>query len=303
MRSSPNKVLSLNSVQLTTAERLFSSAIIQDFAKSGKSPMFARLLRESGLHDAFPKTLLIGAIFDSILESFSKSSRRCEYVYKAALTHSQLYCEHSLETASMLTEFRVMNSKADIAILNGTSTVYEIKSERDKLDRLETQVSSYQRVFARVNVMTSEHHIQKVLSSTPNEVGVLLLDSAGTTKVVRKSINCASQVHPLTIFDSLQLGESIKLLGLLGKKAPDLPNTKMYLALREEFRNFKPQETHDCMLRVLKESRSLRPMEGLLKSAPKSLRAALITSPVQKRDYDRLLRAFTSNLETALGWA
>jgi hypothetical protein len=302
MRNSSKRVLSLNAMQLTVAERLFSSAIIQEFAKSGKSPLFSRLILESGLHSVFPKSLQIREIFDNLLDVFACSPRRNEYVYKAAITHSQLYELHSLATASMLTEFRVMNSKADITILNGTSTVYEIKSERDKLDRLESQISSYQRVFAQVNVITSEHHVDKVLSSTPKEVGVLLLNMSGGIVVIRDSVNCARQVDPLSILDSLQLKESVELLRLLGKNIPDLPNTKLYAALREEFQNCRPLETHDCMLTVLKRSRSLMPMDALLGAAPKSLRAALITSPVRKRDYGRLLSALTSNLETAQGW-
>lgn len=37
--------------------------------------------------------------------------------------------KHSLNTSHMLSEFRVGYNKADVVIINGTSSVYEIKSE------------------------------------------------------------------------------------------------------------------------------------------------------------------------------
>jgi hypothetical protein len=60
-----------------------------------------------------------------------RSGLRDKYVYKAALTQRVLMGKHSLRTACMLSEFRVGDRKADITILNGTTTVYEIKSDRD----------------------------------------------------------------------------------------------------------------------------------------------------------------------------
>ncbi|MEI9986083.1 MAG: sce7726 family protein [Aliidongia sp.] len=53
-----------------------------------------------------------------------------------SVTQKILMGKHSLRTASMLNEFRAGSCKADLVILNGTATVYEIKSERDSLTRL-----------------------------------------------------------------------------------------------------------------------------------------------------------------------
>ena len=55
--------------------------------------------------------------------------------------------EHIPQNSTLINEFRVCNSKADIAIINGKSTVYEIKSKYDSLDRLESQIADYKKVF------------------------------------------------------------------------------------------------------------------------------------------------------------
>ena len=75
----------------------------------------------------------------------------------------------------MLSEFRAGTCKADLVILNGTSTVYEIKSERDSLVRLSNQVKNYKRVFAMVNVITSEGFVKSVCTTVPDDVGVMCL--------------------------------------------------------------------------------------------------------------------------------
>lgn len=90
---------------------------------------------------------------------------RHEYIYKAAPTHKILLGKHSLHSASVINEFRVGECKADVAILNGTATVYEVKSERDSLAWLERQIRANATVFAKVYVIASESHIQAVLTA------------------------------------------------------------------------------------------------------------------------------------------
>ena len=104
-----------------------------------------------------------------------KAGQRDEYVYRAALTHNILLGRHSLNTASLLTEFRAGSCKADLAILNGTATVYEVKSERDSLTRLENQLLNYRKVFAKVYVIVAEQFLQQVIDKTTADIGIMSL--------------------------------------------------------------------------------------------------------------------------------
>src|ERR1700686_3491115 len=145
----------LGSDQLAAFSRLFSSTVIHEMARKGKSPLFARLANQSRLLCSMPSASHVYSLFEAAFSLLKREGYRDEYIYKAALTHRILLGKHSLQTASMLSEFRVGECKADIAILNGTATVYEIKSERDSLSRLERQVTAYANVFARVYVIAA----------------------------------------------------------------------------------------------------------------------------------------------------
>ena len=122
--------MSLDSSELSAISRLFSSAVFREMAEKGRSSLFAKLLKEINVISP-GKLSRVANVFDAAFDVLRAAGRRDEYIYRAALTHKVLLGTHSLNTASMLSEFRVGGCKADVAILNGTATVYEIKSERD----------------------------------------------------------------------------------------------------------------------------------------------------------------------------
>jgi hypothetical protein len=303
MLSSADTHITLNASQLAAAAKLFSSTVVQELAKKGKSPLFARLVSESGLSDIISNSVPISAFFDTVFKVLRRKAYRHEYAYKAVLTHKQLLGIHSLKTASMLTEFRVASCKADVVILNGTSTVYEVKSERDNLDRLCTQINAYQKVFARVNVITGETHLGSVIRLVPRDVGILLLNRQFKISTIREAVNVPERVDPATIFESLQRNEAFRILRMLDIDIPELPNTQLHVALKQLFERCCPIEIHACMVKVLKETRSLLPLATLLDGVPYSLKTAVISTPIRKQDHFRLLEAIRTPKEDALLWA
>src|SRR3546814_5194136 len=108
-----------------------SDLVFREMAKKGRSGLFRRLIDQTDLIErAYPRAT-VGDTFDSAFDILKVAGHRDEYIYRAAISHKVLMGTHSLRTASMLNEFRAGSCKADLVILNGTATVYEIKSERD----------------------------------------------------------------------------------------------------------------------------------------------------------------------------
>ncbi len=288
---------------LSAISRLFSSTVFRELAEKGRSPLFARLLADSGLMDTLLAAETVGASFDSAFAALRKAGGRDEYVYKSALTHNILLGRHSLGTASLLTEFRVGSCKADVAILNGTSTVYEIKSERDTLSRLENQVQNYRKVFAKIYVVVAEPFIDQVLELTDSDVGVMSLARWNRVKTVREAVDRADAVCPTTIFDSLRLAEAMMILDSFGAVIPDLPNTKMREAVRQQFAMLPPQFVHAEMVRVLKRTRSLASLSNLVDQLPHSLKTAALSTKLRLKDHQRLLTTLSTPTHQAMEWA
>lgn len=297
----PVKVGSDNA-QASALARFFSSTVLGEMARKGSSPTLIRLARESLLLEKISVQNKIGKLFDAAFHLLKATANRHEYVYKAALTQRILLGTHSLQTASMLTEFRVGKCKADLVILNGTATAYEIKSERDSLTRLSQQVETYRRVFAKVYVIAGENHVQAIFDGVPGDVGILVLSGRHRISTRREAIHCPQRTSPLAIFDSLRLSEAKLVLEGLGIEVPTVPNTEMYQLVRTRFADLPPVQAHAAMVSVLKKSRQLLPLSSMINELPTSLHAAALSTPLRVADRSRLIRAVHTSIDDALSW-
>jgi hypothetical protein len=63
-------------------------------------------------------------------------------------------------------------SRVDIAVINGSIHGYEIKSERDTLNRLHSQQETYSKIFDKVTIIVGQQHLQKVYKAVPPWWGI-----------------------------------------------------------------------------------------------------------------------------------
>lgn len=291
-----------NSTQLSAMTRLFSSAVFREMGLKGRSPLFARLIQLTDIVDRCSDEATVGQAFDKAFGILKTAGHRDEYIYRSALTHNVLLGTHSLKTACMLTEVRAGSCKADLVILNGTATVYEIKSERDSLARLANQVENYKRVFAKVFVIASEAHVADVLKTVPDDVGVMMLASRYNISTVRDAEDRPGRICPATVFESLRAAEATAILKSLTVAVPDVPNTQRHVAMRACFQGLDPAAVHVAMVKTLKCTRDLAPLSDLVDRLPRSLHAAALSIKVRYADHDRVVEAISTPLGTAIGW-
>ncbi|MGO8785877.1 MAG: sce7726 family protein [Terriglobia bacterium] len=293
----------LVSDQFAAISRLFSSCVIREMARKGRSPLFARLARQSCLLPSISATERVSSLFEAAFALLKRAGYRDEYIYKAALTQNILLGKHSLHSASMLNEFRVGECKADIAILNGTATAYEVKSERDSLNRLERQVAAYSKVFARVYVITADDHVDAVKGLVPKDVGILCLNGRHHISTLRDAPDRPERTCPAAIFDSIRAEEARMILLSRGVSVPVVPNTALNAVLRGLFIKLKAGDAHEGMVRVLKKTRNLLRLSDLVAELPPSLQTAALSVPLRKVDHTRLVAAVNTCLEDAIAWA
>ena len=289
-------------IQSSAVARFFSATVLKELAGSGRSPTLARLIKESGMNlDEFSQDKL-SVLFDRAFDLLKFKLNRHEYVYKAALTQKVLLGIHSLNTASMLTEFRVGPCKADVVILNGTGTVYEIKSERDSLTRLEEQITAYSKVFAKVNIIVGANHLKAAMAAVPDYVGVMVLSDRYQVTTMRYAIDDASRTSSDAIFEALTQREAASILKLAGIEIPKVPNTQSYQALRNLFVDLDAGFAHESMVEVLKKTRNLLPLEALLNELPESLHTVAIASKLRSKDQSRLVETLQTPIYKAMCW-
>jgi hypothetical protein len=292
-----------SAAQLSALTRLFSATVFREMAKKGRSGLFRRLIDQAGMLVHADLRGTVGDAFDSAFDILKVAGHRDEYIYRAAISQKVLMGTHSLRTASMLNEFRAGSCKADLVILNGTATVYEIKSERDSLARLANQVENYKRVFAKVNVIASEGHVEGVLATVPDDVGVMCLSTRYRITTVREAADCPARICPITVFESLRTAEAVSILRAMRVAVPQVPNTQRHAAMRDLFATLDPAALHVEMVRTLKRTRDLAPLGELVERLPESLQAAALSVSVRRSDHPRLIDALTTPLNAAMTWS
>lgn len=281
--------------------RIFSAAVFHELLKKGQSPTFARLINEAGL-EISNSSCSVGQFFDGAFSLLKQKVYRNEYAYKSAVAQKILLGAHSLKTASLVGEFRVGGNKADLVMFNGTSTAYEIKSERDKLDRLGAQVVSYGEVFSSVTVLCAEKHLDAVFNIVPGYVGVSVLTDRFQISNIRKSVEDPERTRSSSILDAVTRKEAVMILERIGLSAPDVPNTQMHGALKSIFEHLPSGKVHDEMVRVLKITRNLAGLAESVNNLPVSLRLFALTVPFGARGRENLFCAIDTPVLDAMKW-
>ena len=79
---------------MIATSRLFSSALIQELSRKGRSSLFANLIQTSELQSVLGEPLLVSDVFDLAFNALRREGVRDEYVYKSALVHRILLGRH-----------------------------------------------------------------------------------------------------------------------------------------------------------------------------------------------------------------
>lgn len=274
----------------------FSASVISEIACTGESEFLTYVTRESGLYDVlkrFSPRWTLRCLFEEIYD-YLMCNYRCEYIYKNTIANNILIGRHSLNTATLLSEFRAGESKADVVILNGTSNVYEIKSEYDTINRLKNQLDSYLKIFDKVNVVTHSSQLEKVMESISEDVGIMVLLKKYTLRTIRHPTSNKKNVDPERIFESLRKEEYCKIVKDEYGFIPDVPNTRIFAESKKLFTDLSPERAHDKMVEVLRRRKQDSSFKRFIKAIPPSLRSACICSRLNSKQRNNFLLALDS---------
>lgn len=82
--------------------------------------------------------------------------------------------------------------RIDIAVINGELNGFELKSDRDTLERLPTQADLYGRVFDHLHLVVGQRHVEKAKTMIPDWWGIIV----ATQTNGRMELSCVQQAQP-----------------------------------------------------------------------------------------------------------
>jgi hypothetical protein len=174
---------------------------------------------------------------------------------------------HKSPDALVLDELGLKHGKcrADIAVINGKLSGYEIKSNEDTFVRLHDQVSAYNSVFDNATIIIGEKHKDKVNSYVPKWWGIIearrLKNGTISFRTIRRPLRNPN-IDPFSVAQLLWRAEAISILMELGH-----PKSKLSRCRREDLYN------------NLTETLSLRKLRNHVTHFLKSRKAWRLDSP------------------------
>lgn len=273
---------------------LFTTATLR--AMASPSPWeAARRLMNAGLMSArAPLADVLDEAYISLV-----ANRPSEYIFKNTLISKIVFGRHRPSTAAATIELPVGASIADVLIVNGTSTIYEIKSDLDSFSRLSSQLTDYSRLAENVYLVTSTRRAKQASVEAPSHIGLLTIDKRGRIGTIREAEGGIERLEPRYFHDVLRTSERKLLLSRAGFDPIGMTASD----LKHSFCHLTPDVLHNLAVTILRERFSSPAALVTCPKFPVSLRALAygtpLSPPAQKRLATRLSR-FPSQMQLAV---
>jgi len=276
---------------------LFTPKILNSFININKhSNRLSNIIKELGLNDLASQNITLGELFEKSYQQLLKNYRN-EYVFKNAIAQKILIGRHSIKSSSLFTELRVETSKADIAIFNGTSHIYEIKTDLDTFERLEKQIENYKKVFEYVNIVSVEAKVDTIKSLVDDDIGIIVLTDRYTLKPIRKAKSRLKKLNKEALFNMLRKEEYLEVIKNNFGYIPDVSNTKIFSASKELFTTLSIEQAHKEVLKTLKSRKNHKNLVENIKKFPKSLKIAIIEANLNIQQQQEFLETLNTKVK------
>lgn len=267
----------------------FSRALFTDIIKYGDCS------RLDAIHDRYDGKRKKEKTYFSYLKYLYRQisiNYRCEYVYKNELIEL-LIKKYAHSNTVIFNEFRMQKSIVDLAMFNGNSRAFEIKTEYDTTRRLIGQLVDYTRVFQLCYVVIPANMLETYEKNIPPYIGIVLMRESGGVleldearpAVENKNIDAGMMMKCLRTkeYENMVIEEFGKL--------PDVPYYEMYEACEEKLYDMPPDKLHQYFLKEIEKRKNNM---CLLKKAPRELRQMYLQLGLSKGQID-ILQTYLNN--------
>lgn len=232
--------------------------------------------------------------FEHIYQALTANYRN-EYVYKNSIVNKILLGKYSLNTTTAINEFRVGKSIADLVLLNGTSKVFEIKTELDNAERVVSQLKDYKKVFKEIYVVTHKSLINKYKKIVSNDIGLIALTENNSLRTIREAKENTS-IENKSIIKCLRKAEFSNIVKKYYGELPKVSDFDFFRVCSDLIDNIPSNELHDLMMVELKK-RNVREKQALTSECtPMELKHICLCLDFNRNEYEKLNKILSKKL-------
>lgn len=280
------QTINYNISNLRGIARLINHAAFKKLASNTNQSAYIRQLKKYCEWDKLEKS---GSTLNDLLThayDILQSNYRHEYLYKSKLLNDFILKEYSLSDTIILDEFRISESIADVALINGTNKIFEIKTELDNLERFNSQISDYYKAFSEVYLVVHQSQYLKYTKQVDDKVGFIIFTEDYKLEEYRKAEVEDRYLDIPSMMASLRKPEYLKLVKSLVGFVPDATPVFLYTECLKILQEFTPKEVQRAYHKILKQRISTEKNNNILEGDfPNYLNYSYYSQNISKKSY------------------
>lgn len=236
--------------------------------------------------------MLLKRIYRSMCKNY-----RCEYVYKNEIINKLLLKQFAGTQTIAFNEFRVVDSIVDLAMFNGVSKAFEIKTEYDSKKRLSHQLDTYAKLFQECYLVIPEELFDHYTSDISDNIGIVVMYiEKGQIKLrTERNANRNTVVDPDILIRSVRCEEYKNIIKTYFGNIPEVSCYEMFDVCRDLMYQIPSDELHSLFL---KEIKSRANNTKLLQKIPAEIRQICLSLNLSQRQSEVLLSKLNTHIIT-----
>jgi len=181
-----------------------------------------------------------------------KKNYPIEYVLKNEFLNNWLKKELGTDNSVIFNEFRIGKCIADLAMFNGVSKVFEIKTVFDKEYRLPNQLQEYKKIFNEVYIIVPNILLSKY-SSYDSSVGIISFDSNSKKFELVQKAQRVYKVDSSTLMEVLHTKEYLEISKAYFGQLPEMNSFNQFDICRELISKIPQEDLNNLFLTTMKK--------------------------------------------------
>ncbi len=241
--------MSFSANQLRDFSSLFSRSEVSRWLKNDFESINIKLKRYSLLE------IYQGNSYLDILKKTYKMLGKhypYEYIIKNEFLNQWLKKELGRNNSVIFNELRIGKAIADLAMFNGVSKVFEIKSILDKEFRLSKQIQEYKKLFNEVYIIVPKVQLSKYIEYDKC-VGIITYDSDFRQFALVQKSPLNNKIDKDVIMEILHTKEYLKITKSYYKELPEMNTFVQFETCKKLIANIPNNALNKLFLEVIKE--------------------------------------------------
>lgn len=236
--------------------------------------------------------MLLKRLYRSMCKNY-----RCEYVYKNEIINKLLLKQFAGTQTIAFNEFRVVDSIVDLAMFNGVSKAFEIKTEYDSKKRLSHQLDTYAKLFQECYLVIPEELFDHYTADISDNIGIVVMYIEKGQIKLRTERNAIRNtvVDPDILIRSVRCKEYKNIIKTYFGNIPEVSCYEMFDTCLDLMYQIPSDELHSLFL---KEIKSRANNTKLLQKIPAEIRQMCLSLNLSQRQSEVLLSKLNTHIIT-----